>query len=102
MHAVDRTPLDQIASLPVALAATELPALVSDLCRAAAGGNLPGSLERADWLDRLDELRGARPGESGPIARDLGVLQRGMLTALREHSAEFPGNDLMAAAADLA
>ena len=52
-------------------------------CCARARRRTPGgATERADWLDRLDELRGDGAGE--PLARDLGVLQAALLAVLEQ------------------
>jgi hypothetical protein len=79
LGAIEGASLDQIGSLPVGLVVSELPALITDVLRAAAGGATPGANERADWLDRLEELRGAA---AGSLSRDLGVLHASMLETL--------------------
>jgi diguanylate cyclase (GGDEF)-like protein len=99
LGAIEGAALDQIGSLPVGLVVSELPALITDIARAAAGGSAPTANERADWLDRLDELRGAA---GGSLSRDLGVLHASMLEALERSASEFSGGDLVATAARLA
>jgi diguanylate cyclase (GGDEF)-like protein len=97
VQTVERTALDQIAGLPIQLAAAELPSLVSDLVKVLASGVTPGATERADWLDRLDELRGPGAGKQ-PLARDLAVLQTALLAVLEQHGTDLGGGDMIVTA----
>jgi diguanylate cyclase (GGDEF)-like protein len=99
VHSIEGAPFDQAGILPVGLVVSELPALVSDIVRAAATSYAPAANDRADWLDRLDELRGA---SGGSLTRDLGVLHAAMLETLERSAGEFSGGDLIATASLLA
>lgn len=99
LRAMEAAPLDQIERLPVARIASELPPLVADLARAAAGGE-PSAGERAAWLDRMAALRGDEP--SFLLVRDLGMLHAAMLGSLERQAASFDAGELMGAASRLA
>ena len=99
VRAVDAAPLDQVDRLPVGRIASELPPLVSELVRAAAGEGSAAS-ERSTWLDRLGGLRGPEP--SAPLTRDLSVLQEAMLGSLERQADAFNAAELMGAAARIA
>ncbi len=99
LRAMEAAPLDQIERLPVARIASDLPPLVSDLVRAAAGPSL-GAQERGVLLDRLAALRG---DDTQPaLVRDLGVLHEALLGSLERQAAGFAADDLVAAAKQLA
>jgi diguanylate cyclase (GGDEF)-like protein len=98
VRAIEGASLDQIGTLPVGLVVSELPVLISEIVRSAASPT-PGPSNRADWLDRLDELRGTA---ASPLSRDLGVLHAAMLETLGQSASEFSGGDLVATAGRLA
>ena len=98
LRAVDATPLERVDQLPVGRIAADLPPLVGELARAAAGG-APASARTA-WLDRLGELR--EPDTSAALARDLSALQEAMLGSLERQADAFNAAELMGAAARLA
>ena len=97
---IERSSLDEIASLPTDRIAAELPLLIADVLAAAASerpSQLPdGAAERAAGLA---ELRSARPAG---IAGDLGAVQRVVLDALRDEAADLGTEELADIAAGLA
>jgi diguanylate cyclase (GGDEF)-like protein len=99
LKAMDAAPLDQIERLPVARIASDLPPLVADLARAAAGDPPPAG-QRSAWLDNLAALRG---DESHPrLVRDLGWLHEAMLGSLERQAGSFDAREVIGAAARLA
>ena len=99
VRAIEAAPLDQVEHLPVGKIASDLPSLVDDLVRAAAGGT-PAASDRQAWLDRLAALRGDAAGLG--VVRDLGMLHESMLASLERQAAGFDGSELVRAAAGLA
>lgn len=99
VRAIEAAPLDEIERLPIGRIAADLPGLVADLVRAAAG-DPPGAGERAVWLDRVAALRGDDP--SAPLVRDLGALHWALLGSLERQAAGLDGVELMRCAAQLA
>jgi diguanylate cyclase (GGDEF)-like protein len=99
LSAMQAAPLDQIERLPVARIASELPPLVADIVRAAAG-DLPAAGERAALIDRVAGLRGDEPHP--PLVRDMGMLHEAMLESLERQATGFAAIDVIGAAARLA
>jgi diguanylate cyclase (GGDEF)-like protein len=99
VRAIESTPLDQVDKLPVSRIAAELPVLVSELIRAAAGEGAAAS-ERTTWLDRLAGMRGT--DSPAPVARDLSALQQAMIESLERQADAFNAAELMGASARLA
>lgn len=99
LKAIEAAPLDQIERLPLARIASELPPLVAELARAAAG-DPAGASERAAWLDRLAALRGDEANP--PLVHDVGLLHAAMLVSLERQAASFDADALIGAASRLA
>ena len=99
LRAIEAAPLDQVERMPVGRIAAELPGLVADLVKVAAGDD-PAAGERAALLDRLAALRDDDPGAS--LVRDVGALHAAMLGSLERQAATLDGSELMRAAARLA
>ena len=99
LKAMEATPLEQIERLPLARITSELPPLVAELARAAAGDPV-GASDRAAWLDRLAALRGDDADAS--LVRDVGALHSAMLGSLEQQATRFDPGMLLAAATRLA
>jgi diguanylate cyclase (GGDEF)-like protein len=99
LKALEAAPLDQIERLPLPRIAAELPPLVGELARMAAG-DPPSASERSDLLDRLVALRGDE--SHPPLVRDLGMLHEAMLGSLERQGASFDSRELIGAASRLA
>ena len=99
VRAIEAMPLEEVEHLPVARIAAEMPALVSDVVRAAGAERLSGG-ERAALIDRLIALRGDDPGAA--LVRDLGALQESMLRSLARQAPALDAAESIGLAARLA
>jgi diguanylate cyclase (GGDEF)-like protein len=79
---VERASLDEIARLPTARLARELPELISEIARAAAPGAGPAEGDYLQWAQRLAELTGRDSPAAKELVRDLAVLQSAMIATL--------------------
>ncbi|HZI90748.1 MAG TPA: GGDEF domain-containing protein [Thermoleophilaceae bacterium] len=97
---IERSSLDEIASLPTDRIAAELPLVIADVLTAAASerpSELPeGAAERVAGLAEL------RNGTPASITRDLGAVQLVVLDALRDEAADLGAEELADIAAGLA
>lgn len=97
---IERSSLDEIASLPTDRIAAELPLVIADVLAAAASERpfeLPeGAAERVAGLAEL------RNGTPASITRDLGAVQLVVLDALRDEAADLGAEELADIAAGLA
>jgi diguanylate cyclase (GGDEF)-like protein len=96
---IERSSLDEIATLPTERIAADLPLVIADVL-AAAGSERPSMLPQgaAERVAGLAELRNARPAG---IAWDLGAVQLVVLEALRDE-ADLGAQELADIAACLA
>lgn len=83
MRAVERSSLEQIERLPTARIARELPELIGEIARSAAGEPAAGGTTRGiEWAKRLGELTGRGGAVDSDLIRDLAGLQSVMILAL--------------------
>jgi len=84
MRLLARASLEEISEMPTARFAVELPALISDVLRVAAGPGDPFVLsdEARDRAARLVELRTSRDPAAADLARDVVAIQTVLLEAL--------------------
>ena len=94
VRAIEAAPLDQVESLPVGRIASDLPALVADLVRAAAGA-IPRPASAPRWLDRLG-CAARRRCPARRVVRDLGMLHEAMLSSLERQAAALDASELIA------
>jgi len=88
---IERASLEQIRDLPTERIAAELPALISDVLRAAAAGGDAWAMEpeAGERAARLAELREAGSAEAADVARDVAALGAVILAGLRQDAAEL-------------
>jgi diguanylate cyclase (GGDEF)-like protein len=80
MRVIERSSLEDLQRLPMPRIAQELPELVAEIARAAAGdGSGTAPLE---WAQQLSELSGHESPRAQQLVRDLAVLQSAMIAEL--------------------
>jgi diguanylate cyclase (GGDEF)-like protein len=82
MRALGRSSLEEIEHLPTARIARELPELIAEIARAAAGGSAPEPTRNVEWAKRLAELTGREGALDSQLIRDVSGLQSVMIAAL--------------------
>jgi diguanylate cyclase (GGDEF)-like protein len=82
MRALGRSSLEDIERLPTARIARELPELIAEIARAAAGGPEPEPARHVEWAKRLAELTGREGALGSQLIRDVSGLQSVMIAAL--------------------
>jgi diguanylate cyclase (GGDEF)-like protein len=93
MRLIERASLDEISALPTERIAAELPALISDLLRAAAAGEdpfAPGG-EAEERVAVLAELRKGGDPSAADLARDVAAIQSVVLASLGQDAGELGG-----------
>jgi diguanylate cyclase (GGDEF)-like protein len=82
MRVVERASLEDIERLPTGRIARELPALISEIIRAAGRGEAEAAAAPLEWAQRLAELSGHTEPRPQDLVRDLAVLQSTMIAEL--------------------
>ncbi|MGI8584778.1 MAG: GGDEF domain-containing protein, partial [Thermoleophilaceae bacterium] len=99
MRVIERSSLDEVAALPIERIARELPGLVSELVRAAAGGPQdgaePASVGRIVGL--LTNLRGRDRPDPVELTRDVAALQSVMAEALASSLSDHEARGVLGA-----
>lgn len=83
---IERATLEDIRHLPTERIAAELPALISDVLKAASHTDDPYAMapEARERAVRLAELREPSAGGAAEVTRDVGAIQAVILEALRQ------------------
>jgi diguanylate cyclase (GGDEF)-like protein len=100
MRVIERSSLDEIATLPTDRIAAELPLVIADVL-AAAASERPSKLPEGA-AERVAALAELRKGTPASIARDLGEIQLVVLDALRDEAADLGAEELADLAASVA
>jgi diguanylate cyclase (GGDEF)-like protein len=82
LRVVEQSSLEEIERLPTPRIVRELPDLIGEIARAAAGDEPLPAAHGAEWAKRLAELTGRGGTIDSQLVRDVSGLQSVMITAL--------------------